>query len=56
MEYLHSQGVLHGGLRAANVLVNDEIRCVISDFGQSKMKSEVFRINGMPPPRTCLSL
>ena len=54
MEYLHSQGVLHGDLKAANVLVDDEIRCVISDFGQSKMKSEVFRISGTPH-RTCPS-
>ena len=52
MEYLHSQGVLHGDLKAANVLVDDEIRCVISDFGQSKIKSEVFRISGTPH-RTC---
>jgi len=53
MEYLHSQGVLHGDLKAANVFVDDEIRCVISDFGQSEMKSEAFRISGTPPP--CMS-
>jgi serine/threonine protein kinase len=40
MEYLHSQGVLHGDLKGANVLVDDEYRCIISDFGQSEMKSE----------------
>ncbi|KIJ98626.1 hypothetical protein K443DRAFT_680649 [Laccaria amethystina LaAM-08-1] len=56
MEYLHSRGVLHGNLKAANVLVDDNIHCLISDFGQSEMKSEVFRISGRPPPRTCFSL
>ena len=52
MEYLHSEGVLHGDLKAANVLVDDKYRCVISDFGQSEMKSEAFRVSGSLPPRT----
>ncbi|EDR03117.1 uncharacterized protein LACBIDRAFT_238810 [Laccaria bicolor S238N-H82] len=51
MEYLHTQDVLHGDLKAANVLVDDKLRCVISDFGQSEMKSEAFRISGTPLPR-----
>ena len=51
MEYLHNEGVLHGDLKGANVLVDDEYRCVISDFGQSEMKSEVYRISGTLPPR-----
>ena len=50
MEYLHSQEVLHGDLKASNVLVDDEIRCVISDFGQSEMKSEASWISGASPP------
>ena len=51
MEYLHSEGVLHGDLKGANVLVDDKYRCVISDFGQSEMKSEAYRISGSLPPR-----
>ena len=51
MEYLHREGVLHGDLKGANVLVDDNYRCVISDFGQSEMKSEVYRISGTLPPR-----
>ena len=51
MEYLHGKGVLHGDLKAANVLVDDKYRCLISDFGQSEMKSEVYRISGTMPPR-----
>ena len=33
------------------MLVNDNLRCVISDFGQSEMKSEVYRISRTPVPR-----
>lgn len=33
------------------MLVDDDGRCVISDFGQSEMKSEVYRISGTPVPR-----
>ncbi|KAF8060214.1 hypothetical protein FPV67DRAFT_1513824 [Lyophyllum atratum] len=54
MDYLHRNGVLHGDLKAANVLVDDEIRCVISDFGQSEMKSEAYRISGTAPPHGTL--
>ena len=38
--------------QAANILVDDDTRCVISDFGQSEMKSEVYRISRAPQPRT----
>ncbi|RPD53297.1 hypothetical protein L227DRAFT_617134 [Lentinus tigrinus ALCF2SS1-6] len=54
MAYLHSKGVLHGDLKAANVLVNDKHHCVISDFGQSEMKSEAYRISGIPLPHGTL--
>ncbi|ESK86494.1 hypothetical protein Moror_9860 [Moniliophthora roreri MCA 2997] len=54
MEYLHGNGVLHGDLKAANVLVDDRIHCVISDFGQSEMKSEAYRISGTPVPHGTL--
>ena len=52
MEYLHSRGVFHGDLKGANILVDDKYRCVIADFGQSEMKSEVFRLSRNPLPRT----
>ncbi|KAG5640616.1 hypothetical protein DXG03_007905, partial [Asterophora parasitica] len=54
MEYLHQNGVLHGDLKASNVLVDDNVRCVISDFGQSEMKSEAYRISGTAPPHGTL--
>jgi hypothetical protein len=56
MEYLHSEGVLHGDLKGANVLVDDKYRCVISDFGQSEMKSEVYRISRTLPPRMFVNI
>ena len=37
--------------QAANILVDDDTRCVISDFGQSEMKSEVYRLSRSPLPR-----
>ncbi|KZS90817.1 hypothetical protein SISNIDRAFT_457444 [Sistotremastrum niveocremeum HHB9708] len=46
MAYLHRKEILHGDLKGSNVLINDDYHCVIADFGQSKMKSEVFRISG----------
>ncbi|KAJ7731571.1 hypothetical protein DFH07DRAFT_755579 [Mycena maculata] len=54
MEYLHGKGVLHGDLKAANVLVDDRIHCLVSDFGQSEMKSEAYRISGAAPPHGTL--
>ena len=33
------------------MLVNDKHHCIISDFGQSEMKSEAYRISGMALPR-----
>ncbi|KAL4243264.1 Serine/threonine-protein kinase [Abortiporus biennis] len=54
MAYLHQQGVLHGDLKAANILVNDKGHCVITDFGQSEMKSEAYRLSGTPLPHGTL--
>ncbi|KAF7321723.1 Protein kinase domain-containing protein [Mycena kentingensis (nom. inval.)] len=54
MDYLHGKGVLHGDLKAANILVDDNIHCLVADFGQSEMKSEVFRISGTSPPHGTL--
>ena len=38
-------------VQAANILVDDDTSCVISDFGQSEMKSEVYRITCTPQLR-----
>ena len=41
-------------VQAANILVDDDTCCVISDFGQSEMKSEVYRITRASQPRTAV--
>ncbi|KAF8528486.1 hypothetical protein BU17DRAFT_37976 [Hysterangium stoloniferum] len=52
MAHLHRTGVLHGDLKANNILIDDQLRCVISDFGQSESRSEVYRLSQTPkPPR-----
>ncbi|KAF8997473.1 hypothetical protein BDQ17DRAFT_1329317 [Cyathus striatus] len=50
MAYLHAKDIIHGDLKASNVLVDDGIHCVVSDFGQNVMKSEVYRMGGEPLP------
>ncbi|KAF8264995.1 kinase-like domain-containing protein [Lactarius quietus] len=54
MAYLHKKGILHGALKASNILVGDDTRCIISDFGQSEMKSEVNRMARASQPRGML--
>ncbi|TFY55565.1 hypothetical protein EVG20_g9275 [Dentipellis fragilis] len=54
MAYLHRENILHGDLKAANILVADDLHCVVSDFGQSEMKSEVCRLSGVPIARGTL--
>ncbi|KAH8112737.1 hypothetical protein DFH11DRAFT_1606815 [Phellopilus nigrolimitatus] len=54
MAYLHRQGVMHGDLKGTNVLIDDNKHCVITDFGQSEMKSEAYRLSGSHPPRGTL--
>ncbi|TFY55563.1 hypothetical protein EVG20_g9276 [Dentipellis fragilis] len=39
---------------AANILVADDLHCVVSDFGQSEMKSEVYRLSRVPIARGTL--
>ncbi|KAI0665533.1 kinase-like domain-containing protein [Trametes maxima] len=43
MAYLHNRAILHGDLKAANVLVDSDLSCVISNFGHSERKFKVDR-------------
>ncbi|KAF7759675.1 hypothetical protein Agabi119p4_11370 [Agaricus bisporus var. burnettii] len=54
MDYLHEHGVLHGDLKSANVLVDENYICLISDFGQSEIKAEHCRMTGVCDSRGTL--
>ncbi|EEB89696.1 hypothetical protein MPER_12179 [Moniliophthora perniciosa FA553] len=41
MEHLHGRQIYHGDLKGANVLVDNNFRCVLADFGHSKWASQV---------------
>ncbi|KAK7049892.1 hypothetical protein VNI00_005322 [Paramarasmius palmivorus] len=41
MEYLHAHHIFHGDLKGANVLVDNNFRCVLADFGHSKFDHQV---------------
>ena len=40
MEYLHSQGVIHRDLKSNNLLLNDEMRVKVADFGTSCLETD----------------
>ncbi|KAG6900061.1 hypothetical protein C0993_003547 [Termitomyces sp. T159_Od127] len=48
MRYLHSHGVYHGDLKAANVLVTEHSHCVVSDFGLSKWMNQTEQKHFLP--------
>ncbi|VDC03563.1 unnamed protein product [Peniophora sp. CBMAI 1063] len=54
MSYLHRRGIIHGDLKASNVLMSDTLRCIVADFGQSELKAEVSRLSGQPISRGTL--
>ncbi|KAF9070424.1 hypothetical protein BDP27DRAFT_1323653 [Rhodocollybia butyracea] len=41
MEYLHSMHVIHGDLKGANVLLDNDLRCVLADFGHSRHQAKI---------------
>ncbi|KAK8919288.1 Serine/threonine-protein kinase HT1 [Platanthera zijinensis] len=41
MEYLHSQGVIHRDLKSHNLLLNDEMRVKVADFGTSCLETQL---------------
>jgi len=40
IEYLHEKNVIHGDFKGANVLIADDCRPLVSDFGRSKIIDE----------------
>ncbi|XP_047951343.1 serine/threonine/tyrosine-protein kinase HT1-like [Salvia hispanica] len=46
MEYLHSQGVIHRDLKSNNLLLNDEMRVKVADFGTSCLETQCMEAKG----------
>ncbi|KAL5723894.1 Serine/threonine-protein kinase ht1 [Ranunculus cassubicifolius] len=40
MQYLHSQGVIHRDLKSQNLLLNDDMRIKVADFGTSCLETQ----------------
>ncbi|OHT01385.1 TKL family protein kinase [Tritrichomonas foetus] len=45
--YLHSQGIIHRDMKTLNVLINDQYRARICDFGMAKTRSEHQPMTGL---------
>ncbi|KAE9386447.1 kinase-like protein [Gymnopus androsaceus JB14] len=41
MEYMHSALVVHGDIKGANVLLDNDLRCVLADLGIVKIISQI---------------
>ncbi|KAG8907723.1 hypothetical protein FRB99_002519 [Tulasnella sp. 403] len=38
LEYLHTRNIIHGDLKGNNVLISDDVHCLVCDFGLSRMQ------------------
>ncbi|WWC65262.1 uncharacterized protein I303_107879 [Kwoniella dejecticola CBS 10117] len=49
MEYLHSRDVVHGDIKGQNILIDDEGRPRLCDFGLSQIKIDITNKSVIPP-------
>jgi len=52
VQYIHSEGIVHGDLHGGNVLLDSDLSCKITDFGSSRHFETVF---SRPTKAVCIN-